>query len=211
MSVNTVYRAWQEKASPKQLDPLAPDLTDNLELVTLPTPVSSSLPPKTALVRMKAASLNFRDLLTIGQSPIYPTPLRAGNAPCSDGAGEVVACGPSSEWKVGERMILAPNSWREDPDQRDFEFHSVLGGTTQGSLRELAVVEDNMLIAASKSLSFEENATLSTAGVTAYRALLGEVADQADAIKKGDWVLTQGTGGVSLWAIQVPLAFHSCI
>jgi NADPH:quinone reductase-like Zn-dependent oxidoreductase len=126
-----------------------------------------------------------------------------GTSPGSDGAGEVVAAGPSSTWKVGDRVVLAPNTWRSGPDQRDFKFETTLGATVQGTLRQLAVVGDEFLVKAPANATYEEAACLPTAGVTAFRALFGEVKGQADGLKAGDWVLTQGTGGVSLWAVQV--------
>lgn len=183
----------------------SPELASNLTLATNPAPDSASLAPHTALVLIHAAALNFRDLLTIAHSPVYPTPLEPGNAPCSDGAGKVVATGPESVWKVGDRVALAPNKWRDGPDQRDFKLETAIGATVQGTLRQLAVVADEYLVAAPANASYEEIACLPTAGVTAFRALFGEVADQVDRLRAGDRVLTQGTGGVSLWALQVSL------
>jgi NADPH:quinone reductase-like Zn-dependent oxidoreductase len=205
--ISPMYRAWQETASFSLLDWSSPDLTSNLTLKTHHTPEVASLAPKTALVRIKAAALNFRDLLTVAHSPIYPTPFLAGNAPCSDGAGVVVATGPGSVWSVGDRVILAQNKWLEGSDQRDFNFEEALGATVQGTLREFAIADDRFLIEAPEKLSWEEAATLGTAGGTAFRALFGEVAGQQGGVQAGDWVLTQGTGGVSLFAVQVCWVF----
>jgi NADPH:quinone reductase-like Zn-dependent oxidoreductase len=203
MAIPYAYQAWQKTPSFQQLAWDSPSLASNLSLETLQAPDIASLAPHTALIRILGAALNFRDLLTIAHSPVYPVPLEIGNAPGSDGAGEVIATSPNSHWKIGDRVILAPNTWREGRDQRDFYFESTLGATVQGTLRQLAVVGDEGLVSAPKGLTFEEAATLPTAGVTAFRALFGEVDRQRDRVREGEWVLTQGTGGVSLWAVQV--------
>ncbi len=124
--------------------------------------------------------------------------------PGSDGAGEVLATGPDSAWKPGDRVVLAPNAWRRGSDQPGFDTIRIIGGAAiDGTLRELAVATDDSLIRAPANLSFEEACCLPTAGNSAMRALFGEEATVGFKTKPGDWVLAQGTGAVSLWTIQV--------
>ena len=103
-----------------------------------------------------------------------------------------------SKWKAGDRVLLMTNqSWVEGGDVEQFQMNSGLGGgDVAGSLRQYAVVEEHLLIKAPSHLSFEEAAAIPTAGGTAMHAL------SAVDIKPGTTVLTQGTGGVSCFAIQ---------
>ncbi|GAB7353670.1 hypothetical protein MBLNU459_g4076t1 [Dothideomycetes sp. NU459] len=152
-----------------------------------------------ALVRIHAVALNFRDLLVSERSPAYPVVAKPDLIPCSDGAGVVEVAGSSSKWKKGDRVVLCANTW-ENGDQRNFNLTEVLGGgDVDGTLRRWAVLDDNHLVRAPKNLSMVEASTMYTAGVTACRALFfGPVVTDADTT-----ILTQGTGGVSCYAIQL--------
>ena len=144
-----------------------------------------------ALVRVRASSLNFRDTMILNGS--YPAPVPAGRVPLSDGAGEVVEVGAGvKRFKVGDRVINAffpnffggsfsfmPEQWVVDHD---------------GWLTEYKTVNAEALVAMPEHLSFEEAATLPCAAVTAWSALSG--------VRAADTVLTQGKGGVSLFALQ---------
>jgi NADPH:quinone reductase-like Zn-dependent oxidoreductase len=174
-------------------------------------PTSKPQPgPKSALVRLRAASVNFRDLLVIAGSPNYPGKAAPGLSPCSDGAGEVEAVGPGSEWRIGDKVILRQNqSWYYSEDVAEFEIDKVLGGAdTHGTLQQYRVVEDRWLSKMPRNLSFVEAATLPTAGVTAVNALYHSrlLGPKGEELLKGKTVLTQGTGGVSCFAIQLASA-----
>lgn len=193
----STFSAWQIKENPKQAHHLSTDALDNLELATLSLP---ELQPGHALIRLHAVALNSRDLYTVSQSPLYPCPLEAGTSPCSDGAGTVVAVGAGSAFKTGSRVLLQPSSWIKGVDVADFHLESVLGGgNVPGTLREYRVMKDDRLIPCPRNLSFEEAATLPTATATAVNAIFYGPAK----ITPGQTVLTQGTGGVSIAAIQV--------
>src|SRR6202165_3875520 len=144
------------------------------------------------LVRVRASSLNVRDLMIINGE--YPMPVPPGRVPLSDGAGEVVAVGAGvASLKVGDRVI---NSF----------FPNWFGGTfnampeqyvvdCDGWLTEYKAVSAEALVAMPGYLTFEQAATLPTVAVAAWSALSG--------VRAGKTVLTQGAGGVSLFAVQL--------
>ena len=144
------------------------------------------------LVRVKASALNFRDLaILLGKSPF---PVRPGVVPISDASGEVELVGPGvSTLKVGDRVVsrFLP-AWYGGPRTPNPETY---GSDRDGWLTEYKVVAEEALSLAPESLSFEEAASLPCAAVTAWSALLG--------VRAGDTVLTQGSGGVSLFALQL--------
>lgn len=169
-----------------------------LSLVTLdeiPTPG-----PNQALIRMQAVSLNYRDVLVAEHNPSYPVKAKPNLTPCSDGAGVIEAAGPGSRWKQGDRVFVHPNTWKTGSDPRDFDIRRTMGGgVTDGTLRRYVVWDDDRIVKTPDNLSIEEAATLYTAGATAWNALFhGKMK-----LKPGMTVLTQGTGGVSCFAIQV--------
>jgi NADPH:quinone reductase-like Zn-dependent oxidoreductase len=148
------------------------------------------------LLEMKAASLNFRDLMTVkGQyNPRQPLPL----IPCSDGVGEVAAVGDGvSRVKPGDRVAtLFCQKWRSGtPDK--IKLRTTLGGPLEGTLAQYMVLPEDGMVKVPEHLSDVEAATLPCAALTAWSALA--VQGQVSA---GDTVLVQGTGGVSLFALQ---------
>ena len=109
--------------------------------------------------------------------------------------------GAESVWKVGERVILHPNTWLHGRDQRDFDIMKVFGGgKVAGALTEYMVVGDERLIRVPEHLSLEEASALPTAGGTACYGLFF-MPEQPTGVDS--WVLFQGSGGVSTIAIQV--------
>ena len=164
---------------------------DHLELVERPDPVPG---PGQALVRLRAASLNYRDLLTVEgkYNPKQKLPLIPG----SDGAGEVVAVGDGvTRVRPGDRVsAIFAQRWIAGEPTRD-RLRSTLGGPLDGTLAELAVFDQEGLVKVPDHLTDEEAATLPCAAVTAWTAL--------DGITAGDTVLLQGTGGVSIFALQL--------
>lgn len=149
------------------------------------------------LVKFHAASLNYRDLMMVTgkYNPKLKTPL----VPFSDGAGEVVAVGESvTKWKVGDRVCpIFMQGWIDGAI--DFQkARTALGGDVDGVLREFGAFDENGLVRIPDHLSFEEAATLPCAAVTAYHALF-----ESGGLHPSDTVLLQGTGGVSIFALQM--------
>jgi NADPH:quinone reductase-like Zn-dependent oxidoreductase len=167
---------------------------DHLALVERPDPRPG---PGQVLVRLRAASLNYRDLLTVEGK--YNPKQRLPLIPCSDGAGEVVEIGEGvTRVRPGERVCAAfAQKWIAGTPTRD-KLRSTLGGPLDGTLAELAVFDEEGVVHVPDHLSDEEAATLPCAAVTAWSALVTE-----GGVAAGDTVLVLGTGGVSLFALQL--------
>jgi NADPH:quinone reductase-like Zn-dependent oxidoreductase len=148
------------------------------------------------LVKVHAVSLNYRDLLMVRghYNPKLPLP----RVPCSDGAGEVVEVGDDvNAVKVGQRVAgIFMQNWLDGPPTAE-RSRGALGGDIDGMLAEYVVLPQSGVVGIPEHLSFAEAATLPCAGVTAWNALTN-----AGQITPGEVVLTQGTGGVSLFALQ---------
>jgi NADPH:quinone reductase-like Zn-dependent oxidoreductase len=145
---------------------------------------------------MRAWSLNYRDLLVVkGQ---YNPRLRLPMVPLSDGVGEVAALGDGvTRVPAGERVAGAFMPGWVAGDLTEAKAKSALGGGGTGMLAEYVVLPEEGVVPVPRHLSDEEAACLPCAGVTAWHALV-----PAGRVKAGDVVLTQGTGGVSLFALQ---------
>jgi NADPH:quinone reductase-like Zn-dependent oxidoreductase len=204
---SNMAEAYQIHPTSSSHDEYDVSILSNLSIKSIPKPQPG---PKSALVRLRAASVNFRDLLIIADSPNYAVDNAPGLTPCSDGAGEIEAVGPESEWQVADRVILKPNqSWYDSEDVGEFKLDKALGGaSTQGTLQQYRVVEDKWLKRMPRNLTFEEAAALPTAGVTAINALYHSrlLGPKGEKLLEGKTVLTQGTGGVSCFAIQLASA-----
>jgi NADPH:quinone reductase-like Zn-dependent oxidoreductase len=151
--------------------------------------------PGQIVVNMKSASLNYRDLLTvIGYGGGFPLPL----IPFSDGAGEVAAIGPGvTRVAVGDKVCpLFFQSWLSGPIKAESR-NRPLGGPLPGVLQQHMLLDADGVSKFPAHLSFEEAATLPCAGLTAWRAITIEAP-----VGPGDTVLVQGTGGVSIFALQ---------
>jgi NADPH:quinone reductase-like Zn-dependent oxidoreductase len=152
------------------------------------------------VVRVRAASLNYRDLLVLrGQHP----GLKPGLIPVSDGAGEIVAVGDAvHRFKLGDRVVAAFNqTWISGRPEMEF-MRAMLGGTVDGMLAEYVLLDQQGLERVPAYMSFEEAATLPCAGVTAWSALHCGLPLMA-----GQTVLVQGSGGVSVFALQLAKSF----
>ena len=174
-----------------------PSSLDTLRYVDVADPAPPG--PGELLVRIRASSLNFHDYLVVVGA--IPTP--DGRIPMSDGAGEVLAVGDGVEgFAVGDLAVSTffPN-WL-DGEAPDGGFSGVPGDGADGYARELVVAPATSLTHAPKGWSAAEAATLTCAGVTAWRALVGD-----GSLKGGDTVLVQGTGGVSIYGLQIAKAF----
>jgi NADPH:quinone reductase-like Zn-dependent oxidoreductase len=124
--------------------------------------------------------------------------MRLPVTPLSDGAGEVAAAGPGgSRFNAGQRVVVPFMPGWLDGEPDDDKARSALGAGGKGMLCEYVALPEQALLPIPKHLSFEEAATLPCAGVTAWNALI-----TSGGLEPGDTVLTQGTGGVSLFAIQ---------
>ena len=165
---------------------------DSLELVERPTPQPG---PDEVLVKIHAVSLNYRDLMMV--KGLYNPKMKLPRIPCSDGAGEVEAVGSGvSKWKRGDRVCgIFMQNWLEGPPT-PAKTKGALGGDIDGMLAEYAVLKEAGLVRLPNHLSFEEAATLPCAAVTAWNAL------GAGIVSNRSSVLIQGTGGVSIFALQ---------
>lgn len=147
------------------------------------------------LVRVRASSLNYHDYAVV----IGALKPADGRIPLSDGAGEVLAVGDEvTQFRVGDRVLSTfyPTWLDGEPELQGFA--SVPGDGIDGYACEFATVPETALTRMPAGYSFEEAATLSCAGVTAWRALVVN-----GGLKAGDTVLVQGTGGVSIFALQL--------
>ena len=162
-----------------------------------PVEVEKPLPgPGQLLVRMGAASLNFRDILVV--TGRYPRAQQSSIVLLSDGAGEIVALGDGvSRFAIGDRVTpIFFQSWLKGGMGPD-DSASALGGSIDGVLAEYCVFDEDGLVAIPRQFSLAEAATLPCAGLTAWNGLYG-----GKPVKSGDTVLTLGTGGVSMFALQ---------
>lgn len=177
-------RAW-EIVSPGGVDALA--------LNERPSPRPG---PGEVLVRVRASSINYRDLSTVEHPEARGIPYP--RIPNSDGAGEVISVGPRvTGWKPGDRVVgCFFQEWPSGPITAS-AMASALGGPIDGVLAEEVVLRDGGLVAIPDHLSFEEAACLPCAAVTAWNCLVA-----GGGLKAGDTVLLLGTGGVSTLALQ---------
>jgi NADPH:quinone reductase-like Zn-dependent oxidoreductase len=166
---------------------------ENLKLTERPEPRAGA---RQVVVKVNAVSLNFRDLLvTTGlYNPRMPLP----RVPASDGAGEVIAVGEGvTRVKVGDRVTGTFFQRWIDGEVTELKARSTLGGDLDGMLAEQVVLEEDGVIATPAHLSDEEASTLPCAALTAWNALF-----EYGRLKPGESVLVQGTGGVSIFALQ---------
>ena len=175
-------RAWQ----------IAAFGIDSIELTTRENVTPG---PGQVQVRVRAASFNYRDLMMV--KGVYNPKLKLPRIPCSDGAGEVVAVGAGvTSWKPGDRVAgIFMQNWI-DGSPTPAKTKGALGGDIDGMLADSVVLHEAGLVAIPAHLSYEEAATLPCAAVTAWNALT------AANLKAGATVLIQGTGGVSIFALQ---------
>jgi NADPH:quinone reductase-like Zn-dependent oxidoreductase len=166
---------------------------DSLKLSERPTPKPG---PGEVLVRVRATSLNYRDLALIkgGLARMMKLPL----IPVSDGAGEVVETGPGVvHLKKADRVAaIFTQGWLAGPPFAGM-YSTSLGGGIDGMLSEYVVLREEGLVHIPDYLTYEEAASLPCAAVTSWNALVAE-----GHLKPGDSVLVMGTGGVSIFALQ---------
>jgi NADPH:quinone reductase-like Zn-dependent oxidoreductase len=170
---------------------------EHLEPRELSTP---SIQRGTVLIKVHAVSLNFRDLMVV--KGLYNPKMALPRIPCSDGAGQVVAVGEGvTRIAVGDRVCgIFMQRWL-DGDLTAEKLKGALGGDVDGMLAEYVVLHEDGVVRFPSHLSYEEAATLPCAGVTAWNALRYG-GDPARPVGAGETVLIQGTGGVSIFALQ---------
>ncbi|KAL1943202.1 hypothetical protein VTO73DRAFT_4277 [Trametes versicolor] len=169
----------------------------NLTITEAPIP---KLKATEVLVKVHAVSLNYRDPVIAKNS--YPSGHKENVVPCSDLAGEIVALGPGvARWAVGDRVSSTFSTDRIYGDSSPESRATSLGGAIDGVLTEYKALPAHALVLIPEHLSYEEASTLPCAAVTAYNALNGP-----KPLKGGDTVLVQGTGGVSIFGLQLAVA-----
>ncbi|HMQ05335.1 MAG TPA: NAD(P)-dependent alcohol dehydrogenase [Pyrinomonadaceae bacterium] len=168
---------------------------DKLAMVERDDPLPG---PHEVLVRFRAVSLNYRDLMAV--SGTYNPRMKLPAVPFSDGAGEVVSVGEAvKKWKAGDRVMpLFAQLWF-DGESTEEKRRSALGAGAfwDGVLRELGTFGEDSIVHIPEHLTFEEAATLPCSAVTAWNALV-----HSGKVRPGETVLTLGTGGVSIFALQ---------
>ena len=166
---------------------------DNLHVIDRPDPTPG---PGQVLLKMKAWSLNYRDLLVV--KGLYNPKLKLPFTPLSDGVGEVIAVGEGViRVKIGERVAGCFMQRWLNGEVTDAAAKSALGGAIEGVAAEQVVLHEDGVVLVPSHLSDEEAATLPCAAVTAWHALVTQ-----GRLKAGASVLIQGTGGVSIFALQ---------
>jgi NADPH:quinone reductase-like Zn-dependent oxidoreductase len=166
---------------------------EKLELATVADP---KLQRGEVLVRVRAVSLNYRDLMIVLGK--YNPKMNLPRIPASDGAGEVVTVGEGvTRVKAGDRVAgIFMQNWIDGAADAE-KIRGALGGDIDGMLSEYVVLHEGGVVRVLEHLSYEEAATLPCAGVTAWNAVV-----HAGRVKAGDTVVIQGTGGVSIFALQ---------
>ncbi|KAI1440350.1 NAD(P)-binding protein [Annulohypoxylon stygium] len=166
---------------------------DGLELKEAPIP---KIGENDVLVKLHAASLNYRDLII--PKGMYPFATEFPVVPSSDGAGEVVEVGSKvTKWKKGDKVVTLFNQGHQFGPVDFASSVTGLGGVLDGALRQYGVFNETGLVRSPTNLSHIEASTLPCAALTSWNALYG-----LKQLKPGEWVLVQGTGGVSIFALQ---------
>ncbi|KAH9894769.1 NAD-P-binding protein [Cubamyces lactineus] len=169
----------------------------NLTLTEAPIP---QLESTEVLVKVHAVSLQYRDLIVAKSQ--YPMPQKENVVPCSDMAGEIIALGAEVKgWSIGDRVSSNFATAHIFGDATDEVKATSLGAPVDGVLTEYKVLPAHALVRVPEHLNYEEASTLPCAALTAYNALMGP-----KPLKGGDTVLVQGTGGVSIFGLQLAVA-----
>jgi NADPH:quinone reductase-like Zn-dependent oxidoreductase len=169
---------------------------EELTMVELDIPTPG---PKEVLIRMRAASLNYRDLVVL--SGLMPTEVKFPFIPLSDGAGEIVAVGQGvTRFQVGHRVAGNFQQRFIGGTPRPGVLEDSLGGPLNGVAAEYVVLHEDGVVRIPDHLSYEEASTLPIAALTAWSMLI-----EYGGLQAGDTVLLQGTGGVSIFGLQFSL------
>ena len=175
----------------RQIQLTKPGGLENLLICEAEMPIPK---PDEVVIKISASSLNYHDLMVaLG---LIPTDDK--RVPLSDAAGKIVEVGSDvSTWQVGDEVmsVCFPN-WQSGPPK--YELLSFIGDNEDGYATEIIAIPETAITKIPNNLSFSEAATLPCAGLTAWRALVDE-----GHLKKDETVLVQGTGGVSIFALQL--------
>ncbi|KAF9878021.1 putative alcohol dehydrogenase [Colletotrichum karsti] len=179
----------------KQWNVVGRDGFKSLQLTEEPL---SELGDSEVLVKLQGATLNFRDLM-IPQDK-YPWHVKPDVIPGSDGAGTVLAVGKHvTRFQPGDKVVTVIHRTHLSGSPTSETPKFGLGAGIDGTFRTVAAFNEQGLVPMPQGLSFIEAASLTCAGLTAWNALFGLPGKQ---LSVGQWLLTQGTGGVSIFAIQ---------
>ncbi len=172
---------------------------ENLRIVESDVPRSAD---DEVLIRFHAASLNYRDVMVA--SGTYNPRMKLPAIPFSDGAGEIIEIGNSvTKWKVGDRVCpIVVRDWFDGGPTAEKVKTAIGAGSYDGVLREYGAFSSESIVGVPDHLSYVEAATLPCAAVTAWNALV-----VSGNVQPGDTVLTLGTGGVSVFAVQLAKLF----
>ena len=175
----------------RQIQIQKPGGLENLKLENVDSP---DLQSNEVLMKISASSLNYHDLMVA----LGLIPTEDKRIPLSDGAGEIIEIGDEvTNWKVSDKVmsVCFPN-WIDGPPK--FELLSFIGDNEDGYATEVIAIKESAITKIPENLNFAEAATLPCAGLTAWRALVDE-----GNLKANETVLVQGTGGVSIFALQL--------
>ena len=183
----------------KQIQLSKPGGLENLKLTDTETP---SLKDNEVLLKVHASSLNYHDLMVA----LGLIPTEDKRVPLSDAAGEILEVGKDvSKWTVGDKvMSMCFPNWVSGPPK--YNLLSFIGDNQDGYATELISIPESAITKIPSNLNFKEAATLPCAGLTAWRALVDE-----GRLKSGETVLVQGTGGVSVFALQLAKTFGATV
>ncbi|MBY6092688.1 zinc-dependent alcohol dehydrogenase family protein [Maritimibacter alkaliphilus] len=185
----------------KQVTIQTPGGLDNLVMTDVPDPAAPAAGEVT--VRLHATSLNYHDYRVCAIEGALPH----GRIPMADGAGVVTAVGDGvSDLAVGDAVVSCFFPDWQDGDDRPFDFSTTPGDGRDGYAREAVTLPASWFTRAPKGWNHEEAATITTAGLTAWRALVVDAG-----IKAGDTVAVLGTGGVSIYALQLAKAMGATV
>jgi len=175
---------------------------EQLKMVRRPVP---SAGPGEVLVKIKAASLNYRDLAVLAGT--YMPDLKLPYTPASDCAGQVVALGSGvTRFKLGDRVVPSYiQGWRDGELTQHQRSSQTLGAPLAGVLQEYIAVPAEDAVPTPDSLTDKEAATLPIAALTAWHCL------QSGGVAAGKSVLVQGTGGVAIFALQFAKALGATV
>ncbi|PON26972.1 menadione-induced gene-6 [Trichoderma gamsii] len=187
MALPTVQKKWIIQGGQKGLE--------EIQLIEGPIP---KVDDYGVLVKLHAAGLNPRDF-GIATPGLFAFSVKLPVVGGSDGAGEVIAVGPKvTKWKLGDRVATLFNPGHQaGPITTEAYDMGGLGGTIDGTFQQYGMFQETWLVRIAPNLSYLEAASLSNAAVTAWNALYG-----LKGLRAGEWILVQGTGGVSLFAVQ---------
>lgn len=189
--MTAAFRADARTIREYRLEPAGSGLQLRVHEVDQPEPAAGEI-----LIRVRAVALNRRDLSILSRQA------SRGRVPTSDGAGEVIAVGPGvTRFAVGDRVAGTFFADWLGGRRTKAAMATARGGGVDGMLAEMVLSHENGLVAIPDYLTFEEASTLPCAAVTAWRALFTD-----GNLKRGETVLLEGTGGVSIFGVQLAAA-----